>query len=175
MRILASGAALGKRGKSPNRSLNGDRRGNAMKVRHILESKGTEVYQVSPEESVTAAVGRMMEHKSGSLLVMEKGQLTGIITERDVLRAVNRYGAELDALMVREVMATDVVFCRDTDTLDEAMALRIENPSEHAIRHLTVIEGERGRGGGGDGGGRAARRDDLHARHRAGATHRDKV
>jgi CBS domain-containing protein len=114
-----------------------------MKVRHILESKGTELFHVSPEESVTTAIGRMMGHKSGSLVVMEEERLAGIITERDVMRAVNRYGADLDSIMVREVMATDVVCCRDTDTLDEAMGLMIENPSKHGIRHLPVMDGER--------------------------------
>lgn len=113
-----------------------------MKIRHILESKGTDVYHVSPEESIAAAVGHMTEHNSGSLIVMEEDRLAGIITERDVMRAANRYGTDLASIMVREVMATDVVCCRDTDTLDEAMGLMIENPSKHGIRHLPVMDGD---------------------------------
>ena len=89
----------------------------------------------SAADSLRAAAERMWRNQTGSLLVMDGDQLTGIITERDLLRAVAR-GVDLRAATVDEVMTVDVF------TVPPDMSLR-EAAREMAsrwIRHLPVVE-----------------------------------
>lgn len=100
----------------------------------ILDHKGCEVIDVSPEATVIAAVRTMNEHKIGCLLVTDGGQLVGIFTERDVLcRVVDR---QLDpaTTSVAEVMTETVVTVEPAMQVDEAMSLI----SEKRCRHLPV-------------------------------------
>jgi len=90
----------------------------------------------SPTESLRAAAERMWRHQTGSLLITEDGQLAGIITERDLLRAV-ALGADPDRSSVDEVMTPEVYTVPPDMELQDAareMAARY-------IRHLPVVEG----------------------------------
>jgi CBS domain-containing protein len=92
----------------------------------------------SATDSLRAAAERMWRQQTGSLLVTDKGHLTGIITERDILRAV-ALGADPDRTTVDEVMTADVYTVPPTMPLQQAareMAVRW-------IRHLPVMEGGR--------------------------------
>lgn len=92
----------------------------------------------SATDSLRAAAERMWRQQTGSLLVTDHGQLTGIITERDVLRAV-ALGADPDRTTVDEVMTADVYTVPPTLPLQQAareMAVRW-------IRHLPVTDGGR--------------------------------
>jgi CBS domain-containing protein len=81
----------------------------------------------------------MNEHKIGSLVVLEAGQVVGMFTERDVLRRV--VGEQRDPARTRvgEVMTTEVVCCTPETTIDEARGAM----KNRRIRHLPLVDGDR--------------------------------
>ncbi len=93
--------------------------------------------QVTPDESVQAAVARMADEDVGSVAVCDGSRLVGIFTERDVLRLAGRRAA-LDELDVRDVMTTDVVTVSADDDILAAARLM----GERRIRHLPVVQGD---------------------------------
>ena len=105
-------------------------------VREILESKGSEVWTVSPDNTVFDAVKLLSDKEVGALLVMEDKKLLGIITERDYARKVILEGRYSKDTLVRDVMTRSVLCVPPTRTVDECMALMTEKRS----RHLPVVE-----------------------------------
>lgn len=92
----------------------------------------------SPTDSLTAAANRMWSQQTGSLLVMDGDQLVGIVTERDVMKAVAR-GLDLPTTPVSAVMTSDVL----TVTPDTAVAEAARHMATRWIRHLpVVVDGE---------------------------------
>lgn len=91
----------------------------------------------SPEEPVQAAAARMWEQQTGSLLVMSGTTLQGIITERDVMKAIAR-SLDLTGTAVREVMSTDVATVEPTTSLHDAARLM----ASRWIRHLPVVSAD---------------------------------
>ena len=94
----------------------------------VTESRG---------DSLRAAAARMWRQQTGSLLVTEDGRLTGIITERDVLRAV-ALGADPDKSSVDDVMTAEVFTVPPDMYLQDAARLM----AARWIRHLPVVDGE---------------------------------
>jgi len=87
-------------------------------------------------DSLRSAAARMWRNQTGSLIVLAGGQLAGIITERDLLRAV-ALGADLATTTVDEAMTTEVVTVPpDTPLQDAAREMAIR-----WIRHLPVVDG----------------------------------
>lgn len=86
--------------------------------------------------ALRAAAARMWEQQTGSLLVMEGDQLLGIVTERDMVRAVAQ-GADVDSGTVGEVMTSDVLTVPPDMPLYEAARLMVSR----WVRHLPVVEG----------------------------------
>ncbi|MGH3742546.1 MAG: CBS domain-containing protein, partial [Micromonosporaceae bacterium] len=89
-------------------------------------------------ETLRAAGAIMWRQQTGSLLIMDDGRLVGILTERDLLRAVAR-GADVDNTPVRDVMTTKVRTVGADASLHETARLMAAN----WIRHLPVMEGEK--------------------------------
>jgi CBS domain-containing protein len=81
----------------------------------------------------------MNEHKIGSLLVMDGGQLVGIITERDLLQRIIAQRRDPAGTSVRDVMTVELVCCRTNTELDEARGVM----KNRRIRHLPVVDEER--------------------------------
>lgn len=108
-------------------------------VREILARKGSNVFTIGPEATVLDAALLMNEHKIGSLVVLEAGQVVGMFTERDVLRRV--VGEQRDPARTRvgEVMTTEVVCCTPETTIDEARGAM----KNRRIRHLPLVDGDR--------------------------------
>jgi CBS domain-containing protein len=90
-----------------------------------------------PTDSLQQAARKMREQQTGSLLVLEGDQLVGIVTERDVLKAV-AIGTPLDT-PISEVMSKDLVTVEPGTSLREAAGIM----TERWIRHLPVLEGGR--------------------------------
>jgi CBS domain-containing protein len=110
-----------------------------MKIQDILHVKGSHVHAISPGRTLLDAVGMLMEHRIGALLVRDgAGPVAGIITERDLLRECQRRAAELGRVRVDEAMTRDIVVCRPDDDAAHAMALVTKN----RVRHLPVVDGE---------------------------------
>src|SRR5436853_4321266 len=89
-----------------------------------------------PGETLTQAARKMWEQQTGSLLVIEgEDQLAGIITERDILKAV-AVGADLSTVTIADVMAKEPLTVHPGSTLREAAKIM----TEHWIRHLPVVD-----------------------------------
>ena len=109
-----------------------------MKIREILEVKGSQVHAIEAGRMVLDAVAALMEHRIGALLVRDgRGAVVGIISERDVLRECLHRSAELGHIPVTEAMTRDLVVCMLDDDVDYAMAIVTKN----RVRHLPVIDG----------------------------------
>ena len=106
-----------------------------MFVRHILETKGTDVATVGSGASVADVAQALALHRIGALVVSDDGErIAGIVSERDVARAVAERGADALALPVTEAMTGDVRTCGLDDTVDFLM----ETMTSRRIRHLPV-------------------------------------
>jgi len=97
---------------------------------------GSEVFSVAPETTVFDALRLMAEKDIGAVVVVSKGALAGIFTERDYARKVVLVGRASKDLRVSEIMSTDVVTIDPSWTTDRCMALM----DERRIRHLPVLE-----------------------------------
>ncbi len=97
------------------------------------------VYSVEPEASVLDAVKVMAEKGIGALVVMSKGQLLGIISERDYVRKVVLLDTVASTVLVSEIMTSELITVGLRDTLSGCMQLM----TDRRLRHLPVIaEGE---------------------------------
>lgn len=92
----------------------------------------------SPSDSLRSAADTMWRQQTGSLLVMDGDELIGIITERDVMKAVAQ-GRDVDATPVSDVMTKDVLTISPDTSAHEAA----RHMASRWIRHLPVIEGGR--------------------------------
>ncbi|MDH3205504.1 MAG: CBS domain-containing protein [Gemmatimonadota bacterium] len=110
-----------------------------MNVGDILHSKGSDVVTIDGAKTVLDAVQVLVERNIGSLVVVEGQRLTGIITERDILRVTSRAPGELGALAVGEVMTQEVITSGPGAELSAVMDVM----SENKVRHLPITEGDR--------------------------------
>jgi CBS domain-containing protein len=112
----------------------------AMKtVRELLQGKGGAIYSIAPDTRVFDALKLMAEKEIGALVVIEQGRLAGIMSERDYARKVSLLGKSSQEIAVRDIMTAKVVTIRPAQSAEECMALM----TDHRIRHLPVIEGDR--------------------------------
>ena len=102
----------------------------------ILEEKGGDVFEIDADASVFEAVQLMVEMNTGSLLVTEGGEITGIVTERDYLRRVTLKGRAERETAVREIMSSPLIVASPQTTVDECMALM----TDRRIRHVPVVD-----------------------------------
>lgn len=108
-----------------------------MNVASILKSKGRAVSTVRPNATLLDVAKKLGPKKIGAVVVVgENGHVAGIISERDIIRAVSERGAPALSLMVSEVMTRNVVSCSETSELDELM----EMMTKGRFRHLPVVE-----------------------------------
>jgi CBS domain-containing protein len=105
-------------------------------VKHILETKGGEIWHIAPGESVLDAIKLMAEKKIGALLVMENERLVGIISERDYARKVILRGKSSSETPVSEIMTAEVFSIEPLETVEDCMKLM----TDKRIRHLPVLE-----------------------------------
>ena len=108
-----------------------------MQVRQILDVKGTVLYTIAPDKKLTEAVGVMSEQDVGSLVCFEGGRMAGMLTFREVMRAVNEKGAAWGDTSIRDVMLKDP---RTADPFMDVDQLRRLMVSEH-MRYLPVMDG----------------------------------
>ena len=111
-----------------------------MKVINILQSKGVEVFAVSPGMTLKDAVDVLGEKNIGAVIVKNSaGEVTGILSERDVVRRIRTDGPGVLAWKVADCMTPSPFTCGPEATLDEIL----EKMTKKRIRHLPVVEGGR--------------------------------
>ncbi len=107
-----------------------------MKVSDILQVKGNTLYTASPDEPLAKAVNLMAEKDIGSLVVMDHGNLIGMLTFREVIKSVVKNGGAIGAITVRTAMDNTPLTCSTETELDEVRRMMLER---HA-RYLPVLD-----------------------------------
>jgi CBS domain-containing protein len=105
-------------------------------VKQILETKGKEMFTITPDTSVYHALELMVEKNVSALLVMEQDKLAGIFTERDYARKVVLQGKKSKETQISEIMTRELITVSPDSTIDECMGLM----TGKYIRHLPVVE-----------------------------------
>jgi CBS domain-containing protein len=111
-----------------------------MLVSHILNEKGRDVLSIQPDATLQDAAAVLTRHRIGALIVRgDGGRLSGIISERDIVRAIAEQGPSALTLAVSARMTADVAVCEETDTIAEIM----ETMTRCRFRHMPVVEGDK--------------------------------
>ena len=106
------------------------------KVAGILEEKGAGVWSVKPADTVFSALETMAEHNIGAVLVLDKDELSGIVTERDYARKVKLRALGSNDTPVGQIMTTVVHTVVPSATVAECMQLM----TDERVRHLPVVD-----------------------------------
>ena len=107
-----------------------------MFVSDILAQKGGLVFTVTPGTSVAQLSQQLSTRRIGSMLVLDvEGSVAGIVSERDLVRALASHGAKAMELEARQVMTRDVVTCDPDDSIDQVM----QTMTSGRFRHLPVV------------------------------------
>ncbi len=108
-----------------------------MHVHHILTAKGMHVATIAPAATLADATASLRDHGVGALVVCgDDRRIAGIVSERDVVRALAAHGSGTLGRDVASVMSKQVTTCRADDTVDSLMELM----TERRIRHLPVVD-----------------------------------
>lgn len=108
-----------------------------MKVEHILQSKGADVFAVSGATSVRDAIDILGEKNIGAVVVKNgDGTVSGIFSERDVVRRLRKEGPDVLSRPVSDCMTKNPFSCTLDTTLDELMAVM----TNRRIRHMPVVD-----------------------------------
>ncbi len=108
-----------------------------MNVRSMLDQKGADVATIGVGSSLADAAARLRDLGIGALVVTGDGDsIAGIVSERDVVRAVASHGATALGRTIGSVMTTQVVTCVAGDTVEHVMALM----TDRRIRHVPVVD-----------------------------------
>ena len=108
-----------------------------MFVSDIRAQKGGLVFTVTPGTLVAQLSQQLSARRIGSMLVLDvEGAVAGIVSERDLVRALASHGAKAMELEARQVMTRDVVTCDPDDSIDQVM----ETMTQGRFRHLPVVQ-----------------------------------
>jgi CBS domain-containing protein len=109
-----------------------------MNVEVILAGKGSEVITLQPQQTLAEAAQTLSRRRIGAAVVSDgSGRVLGILSERDVVRAVAENGAEALAAPISSRMTSKVVTCSKNTGIDHLMSLMTEGK----FRHIPVVEG----------------------------------
>jgi CBS domain-containing protein len=107
-----------------------------MQVSEILKVKGNALFTIAPDGKLGEAVSTMSQHNMGSLVVMDKGHMVGILTFREILGALDKRRGALDETRVSEIMERDPVIASPGMDVNDLRRTMIES----GARYLPVME-----------------------------------
>lgn len=107
-----------------------------MHVQTILSAKGAEVATIAPTATLADATAMLRERGFGALVVSTDGvSIDGILSERDIVRALATEASAALDMEISECMSSDVITCQPTDSIDDLM----QSMTDRRIRHLPVV------------------------------------
>jgi CBS domain-containing protein len=107
-----------------------------VRISGLLRDKGDFVATVAPGATITEVLAGLAEHGVGALVVTEDGEhIIGIVSERDVVRALHRQGTSVMDELVSDVMTADVATCAPDAEVNSLMAIM----TERRVRHVPVV------------------------------------
>ena len=107
-----------------------------MNVKTILATKGGDTVGIEPTADLTAAAKLLSTHRIGAVVIRGAGgRLAGILSERDIVRALSEHGAAALTLSVGQVMTRNVTTCGE----DESIATIMEQMTAGKFRHMPVV------------------------------------
>ena len=110
-----------------------------MRISDVLRTKGSSVATVSPKATVEEVVAALAAHRVGALVVSnDDTRIDGIVSERDIVRALHLRGAAVLTERVTSLMTTDVRTCEPSDDIDSLTLLM----TNHRIRHVPVVDAD---------------------------------
>ena len=108
-------------------------------IGNILQLKGRNVWSISPDATVLEAIQLLADKNVGVLMVMSGEKVVGVFSERDYTRKVVLKGRGSKDTLVREILSGRVIHVTPEHSVDECLRLM----TEHRVRHLPVLEGEK--------------------------------
>jgi len=108
-----------------------------MQVREILAIKGAALYTIAPNKTLAEGIAIMAEQDVGSLVCFEGGRMVGMLTFREILKALHEYGAAAGEVDLASVMVKNPHSAAPEMELDELRRMMIE----HHMRYLPVMDG----------------------------------
>jgi CBS domain-containing protein len=107
-----------------------------MQVKHILREKGRDVVTIAGDATLADAAHLLARKRIGAVVVCERGAVTGILSERDVVRAVAQASVAALAQSVAQHMTRGVETCAEADHVEDLM----EMMTHRRFRHVPVVE-----------------------------------
>lgn len=107
-----------------------------MNVKTILAAKGGDIVSIEPTADLSATAKLLSEHRIGAVVIRGAGgRLAGILSERDIVRAVSEHGADALSIPVGQVMTRNVTTCGENDSIADIM----ERMTAGKFRHMPVL------------------------------------
>lgn len=106
-----------------------------MRIADVLRTKGSAVATIDPDLPVSELLRALAEHNVGAIVVVGPSGVEGIVSERDVVRRLHEFGADLLSSPVSAIMTTDVFTCSPSDTVDSLTVVM----TERRFRHVPVV------------------------------------
>lgn len=108
-------------------------------ILELLKKRDATTYNLSPGDSVFAALQRLADHNVGAMMVMEGDKLVGVFSERDYTRKIALAGRSSKDTLVADIMTAQVLTVSPKSSTRDCMELM----SEKKIRHLPVVDGDK--------------------------------
>lgn len=110
-----------------------------MQIREILTLKSADIHSIAPTDSVASAVEKLVGLGVGSLVVLENGEMVGLLTERDVVKGLVKQGCDLKDAQVSTIMEAEPVVASSDDSVDYARDVMTKSH----IGHLPILDGDK--------------------------------
>jgi CBS domain-containing protein len=107
-----------------------------MNVKAILAAKGGDIFSIEPAADLAAAAKLLSPHRIGAVIIRGAGgRLAGILSERDIVRAVSEHGIDALSVSVSQMMTRNVTTCGENDSIADLM----ERMTAGKFRHMPVL------------------------------------